>query len=103
MQELLRVPYKLVIWTQHGKTVESPEQAFTWAAKRPDSAAAQLLCAGLLHFRGGPLVYFLSEGGFGCYQVGADQYQTRVCLVNRQLAALQAPRCAEAGLSTAEL
>lgn len=98
MQELLCVPYKPVVWTQHGsasqKTVESPDQAFTWAAKGPDSAAAELLCAGLLHFRGGPLVYFSLEGGFGCYQVGADQYQTRVCLVNRQLAALQAPRCA---------
>lgn len=70
---------------------------------QPNHPTQQLLCAGLLHFRGGPLLYFSLEGGFGCYQVGADQYQTRVCLVNRQLAALQAPHCAEAGLSTAEL
>lgn len=51
---------------------------------------AEPLCAGLLHIRGNPLVYFSLEVGFGCYQVGADQYQTHVCLVNRQLAAHQA-------------
>lgn len=100
MQELLRVPYKPVIWTQHGKTVESPDQAFTWAAKPPDSAAALRWPVALQRRPSG--LFFIGRG-FGCYQVGADQYQTRVCLVNRQLAALQAPHCAEAGLSTAEL
>lgn len=51
---------------------------------------AELLCASLLHFGGSSLVYFSLKGGFGCYQVGADQYQTHACLVNRQLAAHQA-------------
>lgn len=80
------------------QTLESSNEPVTRAAKQTDSAAlrqhpgsAEPLCTGLFHFRGIPVVYFSLEGGFGCYQVVADQYQTRVWFVNRQLAALQAP------------
>ena len=87
------------------QTVKSSSEPVTRAAKQTDSAAlrqhagwAELLCAaGPFHFRGSPVVYFSLEGGFGCYQVVAAHYQTRVWLVNRQLAALQAPHSVRRG------
>jgi len=73
---------------------EKAEQADS-AALRQHPGAAELLCAGLFHFRGSPLVYFSLERGFGCYQEVAAQCQMHVWLVNRQLAALQAPHSVE--------
>ncbi|KAK5849267.1 hypothetical protein PBY51_008919 [Eleginops maclovinus] len=96
------------IWLSHTTTQAVSQSASQQSVKPPGEPAKQtdsasfrqhpeLLYAGLFHFRGSPLVYFFIGKGFGCYQAVAAQYQTHVWLVNRQLAALQAPHSVQRG------
>lgn len=86
------------------QSAESPKEAFTWTATQPDSAAG-VCCWGALRRlvalqRKLPALFFIGKGGggvgFGCYQVGADQYQTP-CLPRKQ-AAGSAPSCSQCAL-----
>lgn len=76
----------MIQWARH-KYSQTDWVSSSHTASRPR-------CSGLFHFRGRPSLFFIGKG-FGCYQVVAAQYQTRVWLVNRQLALLQTPHSAE--------
>lgn len=78
------------------QTVTAAHQP-TYSSLSQHPNLSELLSTSLFRYSKASLVYFLLDGGFGCYQVVAGYYQTHVWLVNRRLAALQAPHSVQQG------